>query len=132
MKKQEIHKKTAIIITAILCLILAASLIAIFHPVSSDSGYVADIYQNGELLTSVLLEDPDAPLRFTITGENGCINEIEVRSHSIGIVSASCPDKLCVHQGFIDTPDLPIVCLPNKLVIQLRQADSEAVDMIAY
>ena len=83
-------------------------------------------------MTSIPLDGSDAPYRFTVTGENGCVNEIEVRSDSIGIVSADCPDKLCVHQGFISHTGLPVVCLPNKLVIRLRETDSGTVDVIAY
>lgn len=132
MKKQQNYKITAVLITFILCLTLGVSLTAIFFPASDGTGCVADIYQDGKLLASIPLNSVDAPCCFTVTGENGCVNELEVRSGSIGMVSADCPDKLCVHQGFIDRPGPPIVCLPNKLVIQLREADSESIDMIAY
>lgn len=132
MKKQQNYKITVVFISAILCLTFGISLIAILHPASRGADCIADIYQNGELLTSIPLDDSDAPYRFTVTGENGCVNEIEVRSDSIGIISADCPDKLCVHQGFISNTGLPIVCLPNKLVIRLREADSGTVDIIAY
>ena len=74
---------------------------------------------------------------FTVTGENGCVNEIEVRPGSIAIISADCPDKLCVHQGFISDSRLPITCLPNRLVIQLRPVSDSAEtvaapDAVAY
>jgi hypothetical protein len=39
----------------------------------------------------------------------------------LAIVSASCPDQICVHQGFISTSLLPITCLPNRLVIRVRE-----------
>lgn len=132
MKKPQSYKVTLVFISVILCLTFGLSLITILHPASRGASCVADIYQDGELLTSIPLDGVDAPYCFTVTGENGCVNELEVRSGSIGMVSADCPDKLCVHQGFIDRPGLPIVCLPNKLVIQLREADSESIDIIAY
>ena len=62
-------------------------------------------------------------------GENGCVNEVEVRPGSIGILSADCPDKLCVRQGFISDTRLPITCLPNRLVIRLRPVSDTAEDM---
>lgn len=131
------YKITAVLISAILCLVLGVSLAAIFLPAVHDAGYIADIYQDGRLLAAIPLDRAnmdgvDTPCRFTVTGENGCVNELEIRSGSIGMVSADCPDKLCVHQGFIDRPGLPIVCLPNKLVIQLRRVDSEEIDGIAH
>lgn len=132
MKKQWNYKITAILITVILCLVFGVSLTAILCPTPGGTGFVADIYQEGELMASLPLDGFDAPYRFTVTGENGCINELEVRSGSIGVVSADCPDKLCVHQGFIDRSGFPIVCLPNKLVIQLREAAPEEIDVIAH
>lgn len=131
MKKRWNYKKTAVPITITLCLVLGVSLTAIFFPAPNGSDCMADIYQDGVLLTSLPLEGFDTPYRFTVTGENGCVNELEIRPGSIGMVSADCPDKLCVHQGFIDRPGLPIVCLPNKLVIRLRDTGSESVDGIA-
>ncbi|MCM1542143.1 MAG: NusG domain II-containing protein [Blautia sp.] len=132
MKAYGNYRITIVIIVVILCLVLSVSLAVILFPASRDVDCVAEIYQDGELLTSIPLDGTDAPWRFTVTGENGCFNEIEVRTDSIGIVSADCPDKLCVHQGFISRPGLPIVCLPNRLVIRLRDADSESIDTITY
>lgn len=81
----------------------------------------AEIYQNGELTQSISLNEVTESYTFVVHGENGCENEIEVRPGSIGIVSASCPDKVCVNQGFVDNSLLPIVCLPNNVVIQVYE-----------
>lgn len=131
MEKQWSYKVTPVFITVMLCLVLIISLIAILYPVNENVKYTADIYQEGNLLTSISLNDVTAPYSFTVTGENGCINEIEVRSDSIGIIFADCPDKLCIHQGFVCNSKLPIVCLPNRLVIQLRENDS-IIDTVTY
>ena len=40
--------------------------------------------------------------------------------------SASCPDGLCVHQGAISDGLLPIVCLPNKVQIQIVEDTGES------
>lgn len=132
LKKRWNYKITSVFISAALCLILGLSLIAVFRPSSHSQGCIADIYQDGELLTSIPLDSVDDSCRFTVTGENGCVNEIEIRPGSIGVVSADCPDRLCVHQGFIDHAGLPIVCLPNKLVILLRESGPESVDVTVY
>lgn len=81
---------------------------------------------------SIPLDGSVAPHCFTVTGADGCVNEIEVRSDSIGVISADCPDKLCVHQGFISSTGLPIVCLPNKLVIRLREDNADSIDTVAH
>ena len=123
MKENPSWKKTATAITAFLLVLCLASLLALLLPLKSSSYYIADIYQNGNLFISIPLNNNTEPRIFTITGENGCVNEIEVRPDSIGIISADCPDKLCVGQGFIRTSKLPITCLPNRLVIQLRPSE---------
>jgi len=133
LEKPKSYKVTVVFITVMLCFILGISMTAILRPASRSADCIADIYQDGELLTSIPLDGSVAPHRFTVTGADGCVNEIEVRSGSIGIIYADCPDRLCVRQGFIDKTGLPIVCLPHKLVIRLREADTEAaIDMIAY
>jgi len=132
LQKQTYINKIPVFIAILLCLILGVSLLAVLHPAPRGTDCIADIYQDGRLLTSIPLDGSSASYRFTVTGENGCVNEIEIRSRSIGILSADCPDKLCVHQGFIESTGLPIVCLPNKLVIQLREADSPSADITAY
>ena len=92
----------------------------------TSDNMVADVYQNGKLLKSIPLSSVTENYTFVVTGENGAENEIAVASGSIGIISANCPDKLCVHQGFIHNSLLPITCLPNRLVIQIRQEKEAA------
>ncbi len=133
--RKKIHP-LPIFIGAALTLLAVISLLLILLPQKRATGYTADIYQSGELLTSIDLSAVSQPYTFTVTGENGCTNEIEVRPDEIGIISADCPDKLCVHQGFISDSRLPITCLPNRLVIQLRPTDesesSITVDINTY
>ena len=115
-------RKNAIWISALLLFLFLGSLIALLLPQEAPQGYVAEIYQSGVLSQSFSLSEIQKSYTFAIKDENGCINEIEVRPNSIGILSANCPDKLCVKQGFISDSRLPITCLPNKVVIWLRPA----------
>ena len=129
-------KLTAALTGAFLLILCVVSLMYIFLPRDSGSSMVADIYQDGTLQISIALDQVKTPYSFTVTGEDGGENRVEVRSGSIGIVSADCPDRLCVRQGFLDAPGIPIVCLPHRLVIRLRPADtpqaSEDFDIISY
>lgn len=128
--RHQNHKKTAALITAFLILLCAVSLFYILSPTAGNNGeqYIADIFQNGVLIMSVPLTDTPPSDSLLIEGENGCTNEIAFRPGSIGIISADCPDKLCVRQGFIRDSRLPITCLPNRLVIQLRPLSGSAED----
>lgn len=128
MNTLSTEKKTAKILALLICLILLGSILTLVfiyfnRNTSTNASLIADIYQNGTLLESIPLNDVEKSYTLTVTGNDGCTNIIEVRNGSIGIISADCPDKLCVKQGFIDSSLLPITCLPNRVVIQIRTND---------
>jgi hypothetical protein len=130
VKKNPTWRKPAAIITAFLLLLSTASLLYLLTG-KSGTDYIADIFQDGLLIKSIYLSDFSEAGTFVIEGEDGCANEIEVRPGSIAIISADCPDKLCVHQGFISDSRLPITCLPNRLVIRLRPVTDSTESMTA-
>lgn len=126
------YKTKALLLTMVLLLIGFGSLLWIcLYPVQSEAScLVADIYQNGELLKSIPLSTVTESQTLVITNDGNAVNEIEIHPGSIGIVSANCPDKLCIQQGFISDSRLPITCLPNRLVIQIRQENSKNTNRI--
>lgn len=118
-------RKKAVLLAAVLLVTAIFSIVWIYavshiSPENSQALY-ADIYQNGELLQTIRLDTLVGEYTFEISGDAGATNTICVRPGSIAIVSASCPDQICVHQGFISTSLLPITCLPNRLVIRVRE-----------
>ncbi len=117
-------RKKAILLTAVLLIIAVLCVVRIYtvsHSSNDNSQPLyADIYQNGELLQTIRLDTVIGEYTFDISGDAGATNTVCVRLGSIAIVSASCPDQICVHQGFISTSLLPITCLPNRLVIRVR------------
>lgn len=134
------YRKTALWLVILLSALALSCLLwirFIASDISSDRQLIADIYQDGELLQSIPLNTVEEAYTFTVVSKNGGQNEIRVCPGSIGIVSADCPDKLCVKQGFISSSLLPITCLPNHLVIQLRTEETDlnaepSADMISY
>ena len=121
------YQKVALLLIILLLLLTFGCIIWIAAGANSihSSFLYADIYQNGQLKQSIDLTTVTEPFTFTIYGEGEHTNTIEVRPGSIGILSADCPDKLCVNQGFISTSQIPITCLPNRLVIQIRLENSD-------
>lgn len=133
-KKYRLHAAVIGGLTA-LCAIVCIFLIVHNSGHTEASPLIAEIYQDGRLIKSLDLNSC-GDMIFTISGNNGCYNTIEVQDGRIRITSASCPDKICVNQGFIDSPLLPITCLPNKVVITLHEAEDSGsfgdIDMTAY
>jgi len=39
------------------------------------------------------------------------------------MVDSACPDKLCVRSGWISRPKESIVCLPNRVVIEIKSVE---------
>lgn len=137
MNTEKKVKTLALFFSAFLILVTAACLLYLLLIQERYESCVADIYQDGQLLESISLEQVQESYTIEIKGDSGYTNLIEVQPGKIGIIRADCPDRLCVRQGFLETPAIPIVCLPNKLVIHLRpesgaKADSDAPDVITY
>ena len=60
----------------------------------------------------------------------GRTNLIEIHDHQIRVAQAECPDQTCVHMNWLGSSGLPIVCLPNHLVIQFVQPP-DGLDTVA-
>lgn len=103
---------------------------------AQSTAYTACIYQNGQLLRSIPLDQVTENYRFTIEADDGGYNIVEVSPTGISIAQADCPDQICVLQGRISDSLLPITCLPHRLVIELKPcapaSTAPSPDAIAY
>lgn len=96
------------------------SLIAMFLiKYANKNNATAEIWSDGRMLESIDLNEVDEPYKITVEYKDGGTNEILVAPGEISVCNADCPDKLCVKSGAISSGDLPIVCLPHKLIIKL-------------
>lgn len=120
-------KVRLIIIGAIIMALLIGSVIAMFiiKERAKTGDIAAYIYQNDELVRVVDLSDSSQEYTFTITNESGGYNVLKVCNGAIGVESASCPDGLCINMGFISDSIMPITCLPNHLVIQIKGKEAQ-------
>ncbi len=117
-----------ILIVVLLAVCLAAA--AVLMRGTTDSA-VAYIYQNGQLLRTIDLSQVDEPYSFTVEGPAGT-NTIQAEPGRICVSHADCPDQVCVNQGWISNSVVPIVCLPNQLVVQIGGAGSpDGIDGVA-
>ena len=89
------------------------------------SGTMVNIYLDGKCIRSIDLSQADSSYEFTVDGPAGN-NTIQVEPGRICVSCADCPDQICVHQGWISTSVIPIVCLPNRLVIQIEEQTGQS------
>ena len=123
----EINSKKGIAVTAaVLALIFAAAVTASVYILrNSEEKSVAYIYSNGELVETLRLDTLDEPVSFRVDTDDGGYNIIEAEKGRIHVSEASCPDKVCIHTGYISDGTLPVSCLPNRLIIRIEKDRSE-------
>lgn len=47
-------------------------------------------------------------------------NKIVIKDDTVKMISADCPDSLCIYQGEISRVGQSLVCLPNKVMIEIK------------
>ena len=69
------------------------------------------------------------PQTLTIAQETGEVNVVEVTERGMQMLSSTCDNQTCVHQGLVtlDNWELKvqkqfIYCLPNRVVLELVEA----------
>ena len=116
----------------ILILLLASFIPNLIYLTSHDNTYkhiYAKISVNGELLDTIDLSNQTIST-LTINCDLGS-NTIYLSNNSVYISHADCPDHLCVKQGAISKVGETIICLPHKLIIELKgDKDDSSSDMI--
>ncbi|MDD3144426.1 MAG: NusG domain II-containing protein [Candidatus Cloacimonetes bacterium] len=50
-------------------------------------------------------------------------NTVQIKDGKVRMLQADCPDQRCVKQGAGDV--LPLVCLPNRVVVEIRSRSAE-------
>lgn len=90
---------------------------------------VAYIYSNNKLVREYVLTE-DVIDEVTIESETG-YNTMHIENGQIWIHEASCPDKVCIHQGKISNNGEIIVCLPNRMLIKIVDENNSEIDVMA-
>lgn len=96
---------------------------------ADDGGTYAVIQVDGKEYKTVPLSDHRGTDTFTIRTGSG-YNTVVVKDQAIGIVEADCPDKICIGEGFISQPGATTVCLPHKVLIEVRSSHGGEPDVI--
>ena len=110
----------------IVFLLISGCLFIVFKNPSRTDGDYALITVNGEEYARL---DLDEDTDITVSTDNG-INSVHVSDGMISVISADCPDQICVNHEAIGYDKETIVCLPHKLVIEIcseKEADVDAI-----
>lgn len=82
--------------------------------------------------TEIARMDLSEDAELTVGDETGGYNKIRVEDGFIRVVSADCPDLICVRSQKIQNAGEVIACLPHELIITIEAPDGEGADVIAW
>lgn len=120
-------KKNDIILVAV---IMAVTLVLIcgmrlWQRNNTNEAAVAVVTVDGEVYgTYPLAEDVTEKIEFP----DGSYNILKISEGYADVTEASCPDQICVKHNRIKYAGEAIICLPNKLVVQIEGGDENGID----
>lgn len=119
VKDAKIVKKADIILAAVL-IILGLSM-SYFFSFGQSTGSELTITCNGEKFgTYSLLEDRDI-----VIDQDGHINKVTIKDSTVSMSFSDCHGQDCIHQGDISLSGETIICLPNKVVLEITGGETE-------
>lgn len=123
--KKRLGKIDLAVLAAILIVICFAG---VFTAAVKKPGETLVISLDGEIYREVSLNEDQ---RIEIKKEGVTVNVLDIRDGKADMKSATCPDKLCVHQNPVSKSGESIVCLPNKVVVEVKGEKKGDFDSIA-
>lgn len=124
-QKDTVFLKGDFWIAAVILLLAGSILFLIFFP-RSEKKYCI-IKQNNVIINKIELKE-DLSKEIAISGEYE--NILEICNGRVRIKYSDCPNQQCVSSGWISRSGQAVVCLPNRVVIEITSDSGQEVDAI--
>ncbi len=121
------------IIIVVLIIAIAAGSLGILR-MNSNKKYqekYVEVYVDGELIKTIVFDSTNNTEPFTVQTSHG-INVIGIENGMVQITEADCRDQICIKDGPISEPGEMLVCLPHKVVVEVKGKGEEKVDELSY
>lgn len=119
-------KKNDVILAAALLVIALAAFAGIsLYSARTTEEAVAVVYLDGKEQGRYPLGEEQA---IKISAGDGGYNILEIKGGEADITEASCPDKICVGQHPVKRRGESLVCLPNKVVVEIQNGGEPEID----
>ena len=82
----------------------------------------AVVSHDGKVLKRVNLTNLTKTTHYTYRDSHGHYNRVTFKPKRVAITDANCSDQVCVRRGWIKKPGQTIVCLPHKLLIEIKSS----------
>lgn len=126
--EKEKRRNDIILISIILILAIAGYAAISIYQRMQTKGAEAVVQIDGEEYGRYLLS---VDVKERIELPDGSYNILVIKDGKAFITEASCPDQYCVKHSAIDRQNQSIVCLPNKVVVEIENGDVSEFDTIA-
>ena len=100
--------------------IFIISAVAAFYAFKPSDNVTVEIVQDGTVIYTFDLSKIENQTLKIDSPDSTSSNTISIFDGQICITEAECPDLICVKSGILRSDGMPIVCLPNRLVIRFR------------
>ena len=124
----RIIKKMDIVIIAVLILLSFTPHLIFFKTSQKGSkNNYAIIQVDGKIHKKIDLSKVKKSEKVNLNLPNGK-NTLLIKNNNIQMYSANCNDALCVKQGNISKVGQTIICLPHKLIIEIKGDELDSKD----
>lgn len=119
MKKNKSTQTTPLLIgdKLIIISVLAFAILSFvltFNFYSNEANYI-EINLAGETIYTIPLD-----IDRVISIDDVYHNTIVIENSQVKVINSTCPDGVCENFGTISRSGLSIICMPNKLVIEIK------------
>ena len=126
--KKRISRNDVIFLAILLAVVTVFLVVYERTGTRADAGACVRVTVDGSVYgTYALGEEQEIP----IVQDGVTTNVLTIRDGRADMTEADCPDKLCVHQKAISKKHEMIVCLPNKVVVEVTGSEENGFDSIA-
>ena len=116
MKINRLISKSDIFIVLIVIIMALMGIIWVYSAYTSNVDAEVIITVNSEIFKETSLKsDKGQVIKINDT------NTVVIENGYVYMQSANCNDKLCIKQGKITKIGESIVCLPNKIVVEIKE-----------
>lgn len=124
---QKMRKKELLLLVIVFIVIVVIALV--FYGKTRDTGDKVIVTVNSvEYGVYPLNENQEIPIKI----DGVVTNYLVIEDGYADVTDANCPDKLCVNMKSISKEGESIVCLPNKVIVEIESKNSQSeLDVMA-
>lgn len=115
----KIFKKLDIVIIISLLVLSFVPYFLFIGDIKNYNSTYVNINVDGKLYDNIPLSSFKGEKEIKIKSDDK-LNTLKISNNTIHMLEANCNDSLCIKQGTISKVNQSIICLPHKLIIEIK------------